>query len=483
MSHAETTLDLLDRSREALTSGYAASAASARYLAASLAALRAGAALVAARSATLPGAGLASGGDGPHDVWALTARVAPELTEWAQRFAAATGQRVGRRDRAGAGHRPRGRRPAARRRDLRRPRRRPPRGAVGAPAAPAGPRPLGLRAAMDGFAHLHVASGFSMRYGASMPEDLVERAAAHGQGALALTDRDGLYGAVRFATACGRAGIAPVLGVDLAVEPLVPGAGAAAPAGRHPAGCRAPPPRPRTPVRGGAIVDPRRPRVTVLARGRGGGTAPGVGLGGAVPAGHRDPPARRAGRPGHHPRPARPWSHPDGPRRVPRFSQPEAGTASRRVAERRGGSRAGCSCSSAPTPTSAGRCSPGAASGPATSSRRGRRCCPATGSPSRSSSTAAPRAPPGAGRTRRACSASPTRPASPPCSPPRCATPTPTRCAPSTSSTPPGGSSCSTRATSTGSPTPGTSPTPRRCTPPRSRSPAATAPAPTGSSR
>ncbi|HEU5241986.1 MAG TPA: PHP domain-containing protein, partial [Ornithinibacter sp.] len=77
---------------------------------------------------------------------------------------------------------------------------------------------------MDGFAHLHVASGFSMRYGASMPEDLVERAAAHGQGALALTDRDGLYGAVRFATACGRAGIAPVLGVDLAVEPLALGA-------------------------------------------------------------------------------------------------------------------------------------------------------------------------------------------------------------------------------------------------------------------
>ncbi len=77
---------------------------------------------------------------------------------------------------------------------------------------------------MHGFAHLHVASGFSMRYGASMPEDLVERAAGHGQGALALTDRDGLYGAVRFATACGRAGIAPVLGVDLAVEPLAIGA-------------------------------------------------------------------------------------------------------------------------------------------------------------------------------------------------------------------------------------------------------------------
>ena len=96
---------------------------------------------------------------------------------------------------------------------------------------------------MDGFAHLHVASGFSMRYGASLPEDLVERAAAHGQGALALTDRDGLYDAVRFATACGRAGVAPVLGVDLAVEALPLGAvGSAAGSGD------AVPRRPRTPV-------------------------------------------------------------------------------------------------------------------------------------------------------------------------------------------------------------------------------------------
>ena len=94
MSHAATTLDLLDRAREAVTSGYAAPSASARYLAASLAALRAGAALVAARSATRPGAGLASGGDGPHDVWALTARVAPELAEWAAFFAAGAPRRA-----------------------------------------------------------------------------------------------------------------------------------------------------------------------------------------------------------------------------------------------------------------------------------------------------------------------------------------------------------------------------------------------------
>ncbi|QIM22985.1 PHP domain-containing protein [Phycicoccus sp. HDW14] len=104
-----------------------------------------------------------------------------------------------------------------------------------------------------------------MRFGASSPEDLVARAAELGQGALALTDRDGLYGAIRFAQACGSAGLDPVLGVDLAVTDLVPD-----PHTR--------PTRPvRTPVRGGAIVDPRRPRVTVLARGRAAGTGPGAG--------------------------------------------------------------------------------------------------------------------------------------------------------------------------------------------------------------
>ena len=43
------------------------------------------------------------------------------------------------------------------------------------------------------FVHLHVASGYSMRYGASTPRALVERAVELGQPALALTDRDGLY--------------------------------------------------------------------------------------------------------------------------------------------------------------------------------------------------------------------------------------------------------------------------------------------------
>jgi len=121
----------------------------------------------------------------------------------------------------------------------------------------------------DAFAHLHVASGFSLRYGASTPATLVERAAALGQPALALTDRDGLYGAVRFVQACDEAGIAPVLGVDLAVGHRQANtvAGQVIQVGRA------------NPVRGGADVDPRYPRVTVLARGQGAGVAPGVGWG------------------------------------------------------------------------------------------------------------------------------------------------------------------------------------------------------------
>jgi len=54
----------------------------------------------------------------------------------------------------------------------------------------------------SGFTHLHVTSGYSLRYGASSPETLVGRAADLGLGALALTDRDGLYGAVGGGPAC-----------------------------------------------------------------------------------------------------------------------------------------------------------------------------------------------------------------------------------------------------------------------------------------
>src|SRR5215210_4897231 len=130
--------------------------------------------------------------------------------------------------------------------------------------------------ASDPFVHLHVASGYSLRYGASHPRVLVERAAEHGMDTLALTDRDGVYGAVRFVRACQSAGIRPVLGVDLAVEPsglLVGGhpslrARPADPAGGVPGGGtpRGGAPARRTPAHGGASVDPRHPRVTLLAQ-------------------------------------------------------------------------------------------------------------------------------------------------------------------------------------------------------------------------
>ena len=64
----------------------------------------------------------------------------------------------------------------------------------------------------DPFVHLRVASGFSLRYGASHPHALVERAAELGMDTLALTDRDGTYGAMKFVDAARRAGIRPVLG-------------------------------------------------------------------------------------------------------------------------------------------------------------------------------------------------------------------------------------------------------------------------------
>ncbi|MBW1602217.1 DNA polymerase III subunit alpha [Streptomyces sp. JJ66] len=103
---------------------------------------------------------------------------------------------------------------------------------------------------MGGFTHLHAVSGCSARYGASHPEQLAERAAERGMDALALTDRDTLGGAVRFAQACERVGVRALYGVELAVAQ----AHADAPGRRRP------------PARGGAFVDEPGQRVVFLAR-------------------------------------------------------------------------------------------------------------------------------------------------------------------------------------------------------------------------
>ncbi|MEI6501126.1 MAG: PHP domain-containing protein, partial [Armatimonadota bacterium] len=68
------------------------------------------------------------------------------------------------------------------------------------------------------FTHLHVHSNFSLLDGAAKVQDLASAAAAQGMSSLALTDHDGLYGAVRFYQAAQAAGIKPIIGVEMTVE-------------------------------------------------------------------------------------------------------------------------------------------------------------------------------------------------------------------------------------------------------------------------
>ena len=68
------------------------------------------------------------------------------------------------------------------------------------------------------FAHLHVRSGFSYGLGTATPEELAGLGAETGYQALALTDRDGLYGVPRFLAACRKMGLSPVVGAEVTVE-------------------------------------------------------------------------------------------------------------------------------------------------------------------------------------------------------------------------------------------------------------------------
>ncbi len=74
------------------------------------------------------------------------------------------------------------------------------------------------------YAELHAVSAFSFLRGASEPETLVERAAALGIGALAVTDRNGVYGAPRLWRAARAVGVKPLFGAEIRLEgPLPPG--------------------------------------------------------------------------------------------------------------------------------------------------------------------------------------------------------------------------------------------------------------------
>ena len=74
---------------------------------------------------------------------------------------------------------------------------------------------------MDPFVHLHCRSYFSLKDGAYSPEQLALRAAELGMPAVALTDRDGLYGVARFVTACRDVGVKPILGLKVVARSLL----------------------------------------------------------------------------------------------------------------------------------------------------------------------------------------------------------------------------------------------------------------------
>ena len=67
------------------------------------------------------------------------------------------------------------------------------------------------------YVELHCASAFSFLQGASLPETLIERAAALGYASLALLDADGVYGAPRFHKAAKQAGLKPIVGAELTI--------------------------------------------------------------------------------------------------------------------------------------------------------------------------------------------------------------------------------------------------------------------------
>ena len=68
------------------------------------------------------------------------------------------------------------------------------------------------------YVELHTASAFSFLDGASLPEALVDQAQALGYPAIALLDRDGVYGAPRFYQAARKAGLRALVGAELTMQ-------------------------------------------------------------------------------------------------------------------------------------------------------------------------------------------------------------------------------------------------------------------------
>ena len=144
--------DLLRTALIALDDAYQAPTAADRYVAAHVAALRAGAALLATRAKPTRSSRIRS-------VWQMLPTIAPELQEWCTYFAL-IGQRrvfveIGRTCHTAAGRRPDARRGGVHRTDRRNPR-----------SGTADPLDV-AHCGVSMFAHPHVASYYSLRHGSA----------------------------------------------------------------------------------------------------------------------------------------------------------------------------------------------------------------------------------------------------------------------------------------------------------------------------
>ena len=320
--------ELLGTARHDLAEATATTVATERYAAAHLAALRTAAAVLAVR--TRPAATKR-----PRNVWSMLPQVAPELTEWAAFFAAGAEQAGGRRGRAEPGGHPAGgRRPAAGRADL--PgagrddaRAGPPAGAAApgtasqlGPAACPGDRPACLGKPPPDLQPAHrparperhprvqrslrpparrVRLLAAVRRVAPARAGRAGRRARHGHPGADRPRRGLRRGEVRPGRAVGRdppgarrrPGDRAQRAAHRAADgpPLAAGEAGELPAGHDPTG-------PLPAGEGRRLGRPAAPAGHPARPGQG-------GLGGAVPAGLRDPPARGAGPAGHHPRAGR----------------------------------------------------------------------------------------------------------------------------------------------------------------------------------
>jgi DNA polymerase III subunit alpha len=76
------------------------------------------------------------------------------------------------------------------------------------------------------FVHLRTHTEYSVVDGILRIDDVAAAARADGQGALAITDINNLFGAIKFYKACRGAGIKPLIGADVWLEPLAEAGGA-----------------------------------------------------------------------------------------------------------------------------------------------------------------------------------------------------------------------------------------------------------------